>query len=560
MLAINETLQGRYLIIRQLGHGGMGAVYEAKDTKRFDKPVAVKEILLDFAKIPNPRQQELVRRAFEREAKILTQLEDDAFPKVIEYFLETDRQFLVMELIPGDDLAALLEKRQGAFPLEEVLQWADQLLDALVYLHTLNPPIIHRDIKPHNLKLNSRRKIKLLDFGIAKDTGAEMSSTITNETFVGATLNYSPLEQLLRIPLYCEPLRPIYGEKVEKILQQPADARSDIYALGATLYHLLTNVLPIDGYRRVLQTWAGKPDPLKSPRELNPNIPTDISDILLKSIQIEREHRFDTAQEMQTAINETILRERRRKEEEERIKWFEAQEKIKLEERRRIETEALPQTVAETFTGDQTEDEDLSFLETQPLDTKPSTVIEHSSTASGFDEAKLSETEASMSETSPSYLDGIEFEPENAPGFVEAAKDGKPFVKPVPREREDKKPVWIYAVAAVALLLFGGAGIWAFFMFANSDGTNKNKIITNAANVTPTITPTAEPTVSPTVSPTVEPTPSPYGSNKGVEKPEPSVEQSTPNRNPTPRPTRKPPNKTPKPKQDPNCVFTNSCQ
>ena len=150
MLAINEVLRGRYQIKSQLGRGGMGAVYEAYDNV-FDTTVALKEILVDLTKLTTPKQQQMVRNAFEREAKILAMVKHEAFPHVRDYFVEVDRQYLVMELVDGEDLASLLERRQAPFPLANVLHWSSQLLDALDYLHDLNPPVIHRDIKPQNL-------------------------------------------------------------------------------------------------------------------------------------------------------------------------------------------------------------------------------------------------------------------------------------------------------------------------------------------------------------------------------------------------------------------------
>ena len=174
MLTTDKILQGRYRIVSQLGQGGMCAVYEAQDNKRFDASVALKEILVHSVGIADAKQKELLKRAFEREAKILAEVQHEVFPHVIEYFSEDDSQFLVMELVQGKDLAQLLTDRQSPFPLEDILIWTDQLLDALDYLHTFKPPIFHRDLKPHNLKLTSRGKIKLLDFGIAKNAEAQV--------------------------------------------------------------------------------------------------------------------------------------------------------------------------------------------------------------------------------------------------------------------------------------------------------------------------------------------------------------------------------------------------
>ena len=346
MLAINEILRGRYRIIKQLGRGGMGAVYEAHDNV-FDTTVALKEILVDLTKITTPKQQEMVRRAFEREAKILAMVKHEAFPHVRDYFVETESQYLVMELVDGEDLGSLLERRQSPFPLANVLHWSTQLLDALDYLHGLNPPVVHRDIKPQNLKLTSRGKIKLLDFGIAKGKDAPAEATITNQTFVAATLNYSPLEQILRVldPTFQEVITQRFDEKSRKVLSHAADAQSDLYALGATVYHLLTNRLPIDALKRALETWAGKPDPLPYPTDLNPEIPREIADWMLKAMEIEHDNRFQTAVEMHNSLQTALDGEKVREEETKRAQWAAEQQKLE-QERRSMEEER--RSIAET--------------------------------------------------------------------------------------------------------------------------------------------------------------------------------------------------------------------
>lgn len=316
MLAINEVLRGRYQIKSQLGRGGMGAVYEAYDNV-FDTTVALKEILVDLTKLTTPKQQQIVRHAFEREAKILAMVKHEAFPHVRDYFVEVDRQYLVMELVDGEDLASLLERRQSPFPLANVLHWASQLLDALDYLHTLTPPVVHRDIKPQNLKLTSRGKIKLLDFGIAKGKDSGTEATITNQTFVAATLNYSPLEQILRVldPTFQEVITQRHDEKSTRAMSHAADARSDLYALGATAYHLLTNKLPIDALKRALEIWGGKADPLEYPSAVNAEVPKEVSEWILKAMEIEYENRFSSATEMLTALQSALESERYREEE-----------------------------------------------------------------------------------------------------------------------------------------------------------------------------------------------------------------------------------------------------
>src|SRR5438128_1332400 len=136
MLAPDTVIQDRYRIVGLMGRGGMGAVYEAID-QRLSSRVALKQTLASG---------EQLDQAFEREAKLLANLRHPALPKVIDYFSDAAGRFLVMEFIPGADLATRLAKRSGPFPVDEVLDWADALLRTLEYLHSHKPPVIHRDI------------------------------------------------------------------------------------------------------------------------------------------------------------------------------------------------------------------------------------------------------------------------------------------------------------------------------------------------------------------------------------------------------------------------------
>src|SRR6202171_3647953 len=145
MLAAGAILQNRYRIVRQLGEGGMGAVYEAIDL-RLDAVVALKETF---------SVDDALRRQFEQEARLLAQLHHSALPRVSDYFTEGDRAFLVMQFISGADLAEIISQQPGPFPRAVVIAWADQLLDALIYLHTRDRQIIHREIKPHTLKVTA---------------------------------------------------------------------------------------------------------------------------------------------------------------------------------------------------------------------------------------------------------------------------------------------------------------------------------------------------------------------------------------------------------------------
>jgi len=272
MLTPETILQGRYRIVRQLGQGGMGAVYEAID-QRLDTTVALKETL--FA-------DERLRKQFEREARLLARLHHPALPRVSDHFSEGDGQFLVMQYIPGDDLSEMMTRKRGPFPANQVLTWADQLLDALDYLHTQDPQIVHRDIKPQNLKLTSRGQIILLDFGLAKGQAGEISRVTTAASIFGYTPNYAPLEQIQGLG---------------------TDTRSDLYSLGATLYHLLTGVKPPDALTRAAAIVNGQPDPLVKASEANAAVAPEVDQVLAKAMAQNREQRYATADNMGKALH-----------------------------------------------------------------------------------------------------------------------------------------------------------------------------------------------------------------------------------------------------------------
>src|ERR1043166_2421985 len=272
MLAEGTTLQGRYRIVRQLGQGGMGAVYEAVD-ERLDTVVALKETF--FA-------EERLRKQFEREARLLARLHHPALPRVSDHFNEGEGQFLVMQYIAGEDLAAMLAEKNGPFPEEEVLRWADQLCDALDYLHTQDPQIIHRDIKPQNLKLTARGQIVLLDFGLAKGSAGPMTAVTTSASIFGYTPNYAPLEQVQGLG---------------------TDPRSDIYALGATLFHLLTNLKPPDALSRAGALVNSQPDPLPPADSVAPQVSPAVAHVLEVAMSQKRDDRYESAQMMREALS-----------------------------------------------------------------------------------------------------------------------------------------------------------------------------------------------------------------------------------------------------------------
>jgi serine/threonine-protein kinase len=225
----------------------MGCIYLADDLRLEGRLCAIKEVEYDRA-LPEEMLQE-ARNQFQREATVLARLDHPNLPKVSDFFSIGDHDYLVMDFVPGKDLRQLMmEARQnGTFlPEEEVLDWANQLADALKYLHTLDPPIVHRDIKPSNLKLTPSGLVKLVDFGLVK-TLAPGEVTITILQGQGTAL-YTPLEQ--------------YGGD-----SGHTDARSDIYAFGGTLYHLLTNEPPVNVRDRFLN-----PGNLTPIRQINSDV------------------------------------------------------------------------------------------------------------------------------------------------------------------------------------------------------------------------------------------------------------------------------------------------
>lgn len=267
-------VQNRYLVVQPIGKGGMGEVYLAVD-QRLGSAVALKRTIFE--------SDNALGNAFEREAKILGRLRHPVLPKVIDHFVDAGGQFLVMEHISGDDLAKRLENAGKPFPLSWVMFWADQLLDALNYLHSHEPPIIHRDIKPQNLKLTDDNHIVLLDFGLSKDF--DTNSLANEPPGTGSVVGYSP-----------------HFASMEQIRGTGTDARSDLYSLSATLYQLLTNSVPPDALTRADAILGGKDDPIAGLESVNPEVAKVVSDVILKGISVRQDQRFSSASEMQKAL------------------------------------------------------------------------------------------------------------------------------------------------------------------------------------------------------------------------------------------------------------------
>jgi len=260
LLEPGTVLRGRYRINAVVGQGGMGAVYRADDLRLEGRICAIKEVRPDPDATPEALAQS--REQFRREASTLARLDHPNLPKVSDTFAEGPREYLVMDFVSGQDLRQVVEdnQRRGTFIEERrVLQWAEQLCSALEYLHSQDPQVLHRDIKPANIKLTPGGLIKLVDFGLVKLLATDEARTVTVLQGRG-TVAYTPLEQ--------------YGGDTGH-----TDVRSDIYSLGATLYHLLTNRPPEDAKQRFLN-----PNALIPPRTINPYISPAMERAILTAI------------------------------------------------------------------------------------------------------------------------------------------------------------------------------------------------------------------------------------------------------------------------------------
>jgi len=266
-LNTGQVLNQRYRIVKLLGQGGFGAVYRAWDMN-LKRAFALKENL-DLS-------PESVRQ-FEREASFLADLHHPNLPRVIDCFVIQDQgQYLVMDYIEGETLEEKMNRVGGPLPEAQVLPWITQVCEALTFLHTQKPPVIHRDIKPANIKVTPEGKAVLVDFGIAKAQKGQMQTTLGARA---VTEGYSPPEQ--------------YGHGV-------TDVRSDLYALGATLYHMLTGIPPVESVQRYLGS------SLPPPRRINQSVSPATETAVLKAMDIDMSNRFQSAEAFRTALDTPI--------------------------------------------------------------------------------------------------------------------------------------------------------------------------------------------------------------------------------------------------------------
>lgn len=272
-----EVLHRRYQVRECIGQGGMGSIYLAEDLRLSGRLCALKEVRYD-RNLPDKVLQQ-AREQFFREATVLARLDHPNLPKVSDFFSSGQRDYLVMDYVPGDDLRALMQdaRRHKTFLTEkDVLNWANQLADALSFLHSQEPSIVHRDIKPSNLKITPNGLLKLVDFGLVKILAPE-EVTITVIQGQGTAL-YTPLEQYGGDGLH-------------------TDVRADIYAFGATLYHILTNKSPADARKRFLQ-----PESLLPLRQINPDVRGRTERAILWAMSLHPDQRPDSIETFRQAL------------------------------------------------------------------------------------------------------------------------------------------------------------------------------------------------------------------------------------------------------------------
>ncbi|MBQ1404836.1 MAG: serine/threonine protein kinase, partial [Oscillospiraceae bacterium] len=260
MLQIGSLVDGKYKILNKVGQGGMSVVYLAMNEKA-NKQWAVKEVrkdgVLDF---------EAVKQGLVAETDILKRLDHPYLPSIIDV-IDTDESFIIiMDYIQGNSLNKALDEF-GAQPQDEVIKWAKQLCDVLGYLHTRTPPIIYRDMKPANVMLKPDGNISLIDFGTAREY---KEKNLADTTCLG-TVGYAAPEQ--------------FGGMGQ------TDARTDIYCLGATLYHLVTGKNPCE-----------PPYEIRPIREINPNLSSGLERIILKCTQRDPNDRYQSAAELMYAL------------------------------------------------------------------------------------------------------------------------------------------------------------------------------------------------------------------------------------------------------------------
>lgn len=275
MLEAGTVLEGKYRIERVLGKGGMATVYLAHHLV-FDEPVAVKEMMVG---VDDDEQRALYVQQFNREAELLSRVQHPSLINIMDFFQYGEGQYIVMTYVPGRTLDQVFQSMQELPTPREVLRWVDQICDVLAYIHQLDPPLIYRDLKPSNIMLDDTGRIWLLDFGIARE--ADLNSRTSTLLKGVGTPGYSPPEQ--------------FGLSI-------TDVRSDIYALGATMYALLTGQRPPVSVDLMMGEAR-----LELPSGLNPEIPPALDRVIVRMMAPHKDQRFQTIEEAREVLRSIPL-------------------------------------------------------------------------------------------------------------------------------------------------------------------------------------------------------------------------------------------------------------
>ncbi len=293
-LPIGTVLDGKFKIVQVLGEGGMGTVYKVELVGRPGYYRAVKELLINLNTSAEERRSAIER--FDKEIDLLFSLKHPHIPSFLLSFQERGNYYFVMEFVPGQSLDKMLEKNKGPLNEEDVIKWMMQVCEALSYIHSFNPPIILRDLKPGNVMVTPNGDVQLIDFGIARRFDPNKR---TNTENLG-TISYASPEHLGSLTSPGQRRSP---QNPGKLVQ--TDARSDIYSLGATMFHLLTNY---------------EPDPIQTPatgsiRAKNPRLRTvrvgntvvcPVEQVIIKAMQQNPDQRFQNAEAMRTALQHCL--------------------------------------------------------------------------------------------------------------------------------------------------------------------------------------------------------------------------------------------------------------
>lgn len=519
MLDTSQTLQNRYRITAQLGQIDSGLGYVALDG-RSGKTVVLKETLSDSATGPVPpsvRHQSLLCAT--------------------DSFSENGRGYLVLEHVEGKTLGELLEQKKSAFPVKDVALWADGLLDALNHLHTQDPPLVHANIKPQNIKLSIGGNVKLFVFG----TGSASAAATESMSFDAAVLGYLPIEQIwLGLDVGSQKvIRSGYDERSAEILESPLDVQTDIYSMGATLYHLLTGRVPADALTRSIEILEGKPDPLVPASAANPNVPAEVSDVLMRAMQIRREERYGSASIFRQVLRAAFSRMRI------------SQSRIPVPEP--IDEESvleipLPAPVRQAPPAP------VVRPGMQSAESRQIEIIKRQLREA---EARRLEAERRAADAEKRLLEHqtVEFKLNEVAAAIPEPANPEPFVSPVneaPKEpfefsgalgepETEKKSSMAKVAGAFALVAALAAGGWGIWNFALADQAPPK-----AENPAPAPKPVADPLSDSPVATTAEPTPA---AQTVTDTERPSDDQQTrPKSTPPPQQAKQKPSPTPTPK------------